>query len=79
MRKTPALTTAQLIEARRLIVRSGRRDASPRDTASRVQSPSEAPDAAPGDRGFRAAPASDPKHARWQPTEWSETAFEPRA
>lgn len=79
MRKTPALTTAQLIEARRLIVRSGRRDTNSSDTASRVQSSTATKDTLLGDRGLRTAATNDPKHARWQPTEWSETAFEPRA
>lgn len=74
MRKTPALTTAQLIEARRLIVRSGRRNA----LALPEPTPA-APDGATGDSALRIAPTNDPRHARWQPTEWSETAFEPRS
>ncbi|MDE2628328.1 MAG: hypothetical protein KGL99_14345 [Burkholderiales bacterium] len=73
MRKTPALTTAQLIEARRLIVRAARRDA----MAPAEPTPA-APNGVSGDRVLRTAPTNAPKQPRWQPTEWSETAFEPR-
>ena len=79
MRKTPALTAAQLIEARRLIVRSGRREADRRDATAPAESTPAPPDGVPRDRTLRTAATNDPKHARWQPTEWSETAFEPRS
>ena len=79
MRKTPALTTAQLIEARRLIVRSGRREAGRRDATAPAEPTPAAPDGASRDRALRTAATNDPKQARWLPTEWSETAFEPRS
>jgi hypothetical protein len=84
MRKTLSLTAAQLIEARRLIIRSGRQDNGRRGAA-----PAPAPAPATASSGDESdalrcnqvsltARANDPTNAQWRQTEWSETAFEPK-
>lgn len=79
MHKSPPLTAAQLIEARCLIVRASQPDARRRGAVAQPAPGLGATDGQQRDQARATGHANDPTNALWRHTEWSDTAFEPKA